>query len=312
MCYCRAPARCLWSRGDAYAGGMRGVGLRVFGGMLRRWDQGTAANVTEFLANSTHTAREIARCYGREARVVFPPVRLGYFTPLEMPTGGSRSPDLSESASEGPGLGRTDQASLTPVQSDWAMASVVQSDPDLRPRASSGPASVAVMKDGHWLAVGALESYKRFDLAIGAAREAGARLVIVGTGSDEKRLRAMAGEGVEFLGRVGDERLRELYRSARLLLFPQVEDFGIVAVEAQACGCPVVARRAGGALDTVIDGVTGAMFEGATVQVVLEAVGRVPARTAETTRACRVSAERFGEGVFAASVLGVVRRSGGG
>ena len=114
-----------------------------------------------------------------------------------------------------------------------------------------------------WLVVSALEPYKRVDVAIEAARHAGRDLVIVGDGSQRERLMAMArsgaGPGVRFEGRVSLERLRELYRGARALIFPQVEDFGIAAVEAQACGTPVIARAAGGALETVIDGVTGVL-----------------------------------------------------
>ncbi|MCL4741335.1 MAG: glycosyltransferase [Phycisphaerales bacterium] len=163
----------------------------------------------------------------------------------------------------------------------------------------------ATPREPFWLFAGALEPYKRADLAIEAARWTGARLVIAGGGSMERSLRTMARtlpEGaVEFAGRVTDERLRDLYRRARLLLFPQVEDFGITAVEAQACGCPVVARRAGGALDTVIDGRTGAFFDRPEPAAIAEAAGRCPTG-AES--ACRRNAERFSERVFDASMLG--------
>ncbi len=94
--------------------------------------------------------------------------------------------------------------------------------------------------------------------------------------------------------------LRGLYRSASLLLFPQVEDFGIVAAEAQACGLPVVARRAGGALDIVTDGKTGSLFDEPTTQSLLGAIDRAPsARSGDTVDACRRSAERFSDEVFA-------------
>ncbi len=99
---------------------------------------------------------------------------------------------------------------------------------------------------------------------------------------------------------MSDERLRELYRRARLLLFPQVEDFGITAVEAQACGCPVVARRAGGALDTVIEGRTGAFFDRPEPAAIAEAAGRCPLGA---DIVCRRNAERFGETAFDESLL---------
>ncbi|MCC6660387.1 MAG: glycosyltransferase [Phycisphaerales bacterium] len=155
-------------------------------------------------------------------------------------------------------------------------------------------------RDGSWLLVGALEPYKRVDLAIRAAAEAGAELRIVGTGSEESRLRALAGPSVVFEGRLGDEALRERYRTASLLLMPQIEDFGIVAVEAQACGLPVVARRAGGALDSVVEGVTGAFFDQPVPGAVVEACrGRPPAAAA----ACRENALRFSESAFRAAMI---------
>jgi glycosyltransferase involved in cell wall biosynthesis len=163
------------------------------------------------------------------------------------------------------------------------------------------------------LVVSALEPYKRVDLAIDAAVAAGTRLMIVGTGSQESALRAHArrackrakqpATSVQFLGRVSDEQLRGLYRRARALLFPQVEDFGIAAVEAMACGCPVVARNAGGALDTVADGSTGVLFAEPEAGAILAALGRLP-RRAEA--ACRSRALQFSEPVFDKAMTAVI------
>lgn len=160
-----------------------------------------------------------------------------------------------------------------------------------------------VARERFWLVVSAIEPYKRVDLAIAAAEMAGVELVVAGEGSQRRALQARSGR-VTFLGRVSDERLRELYRSARVLIFPQVEDFGIVAVEALACGLPVVARRAGGALDIVREGVTGAMFDEPTPRAIVEAVERLPR---DCSGACRADAERFAEPVFDAAMLGHIR-----
>jgi glycosyltransferase involved in cell wall biosynthesis len=109
------------------------------------------------------------------------------------------------------------------------------------------------------LVVSALVPYKRIDVAIEACRQAGVPLRIVGQGPEESRLRAVAGPGVEFLGSCPDTEIRRCYREAGVVLLPGEEDFGIVPVEAQACGRPVVAIARGGALETVVDGVTGVL-----------------------------------------------------
>lgn len=160
-------------------------------------------------------------------------------------------------------------------------------------------------REEFWLVVSALEPYKRVDLAIEAAAKARQRLIIAGEGSSRGWLQAHARHMVrehaggvkglvEFVGRVGDEQLRSLYRRAAVFLFPQVEDFGITAVEAQACGCPVIARSEGGALDTVVSGKSGVFFDEPTPDAIIAAVGKAPGNAA----ACRASAERFSESLF--------------
>ncbi len=153
----------------------------------------------------------------------------------------------------------------------------------------------AVKREEFWLIAGALEPYKRTDLAIRAANARSAPLVVVGAGSQMDKLRAMAGPSVTFAGRVSDEALRDYYRRARLFLFPQVEDFGIVAIESQGCGTPVVARRAGGALDTVLDGISGSFFSDPTPESLLAAIDNCPAPDDPRIRA---NALRYAPEVF--------------
>jgi glycosyltransferase involved in cell wall biosynthesis len=115
----------------------------------------------------------------------------------------------------------------------------------------------AVAREGFFLLAGRLVPYKRPELAVEAATRARVPLVVAGDGRARADVEALAGSNVRFVGRVDDEGLRDLYRRCRALLMPGVEDFGIVPVEAQACGAPVIAVGAGGALDSVFPQVTG-------------------------------------------------------
>lgn len=117
-------------------------------------------------------------------------------------------------------------------------------------------------KGDYFIAVGRLVPYKQVPLAVAAAVEAGVRLIVVGDGRDMERARSMAGPGVEFRGRLPGAEMRDLVRGARALLMPGEEDFGIVPVEAMACGTPVIALGRGGALDTVRPGETGVLVDG--------------------------------------------------
>lgn len=157
----------------------------------------------------------------------------------------------------------------------------------------------SIEREDHLLLVSALEPYKRVDLAIDAAISARVPLVIVGKGSHQSALRRRAGNSplVRFAGPVSDDTLRDHYRRARAMLYPQIEDFGITAVEAQACGCPVIARRAGGALDSVIDNQTGVFFDEAQSASLADAIDRCP-HPDKCAQACIENASRFSTEAF--------------
>lgn len=112
------------------------------------------------------------------------------------------------------------------------------------------PAPVA--REDFYLVVSAFAPYKRLDLAVAACRRLGRPLVVIGSGQDERRVRSLAGRQVQFLGWQPDHVIRDHLRRCRALLFPGEEDFGIVPLEAQACGAPVVAYGRGGATETII------------------------------------------------------------
>jgi glycosyltransferase involved in cell wall biosynthesis len=151
--------------------------------------------------------------------------------------------------------------------------------------------------DPCFLVVSALVPYKKVDVAIDACREARVPLKVVGIGPEMARLRRAAGPDVEFLGWRSDEEIRELYQRSSAVLLPGVEDFGIVPVEAQACGCPVIATAVGGAMETVVDGETGLLVGEPSPAAFAEAVTRA-SRTSFDPVAIRRHALRFSRNRF--------------
>lgn len=143
-----------------------------------------------------------------------------------------------------------------------------------------------------YLVAGALEPYKRADLAIEVFRKSGRPLKIVGKGTMLEALKHDAPANVEFLGWRSDEEIRDLYRTARALIFPGEEDFGIVPLEAQACGCPVIAYGVGGAVETVLDGETGLLFKDATAESLAQSLAEFEKKSWDASR-LRKQAEGF-------------------
>ena len=144
----------------------------------------------------------------------------------------------------------------------------------------------------HFLVVSALVPYKRIDRAISGCARAGVPLRIIGSGPDRPRLERIAGPSVEFLGPVSDDVVRAEYQAARGVILAGEEDFGIVPLEAQACGRPVVALRRGGALETVRDGETGVFFDDPTPESLASAIARLNSVSLDPQHA-RANAERF-------------------
>jgi glycosyltransferase involved in cell wall biosynthesis len=146
--------------------------------------------------------------------------------------------------------------------------------------------------DEYFLIVARLAPYKRIDIAVEACTRLGVPLKVVGSGPAREALERLAGPSVTFLGRVGDEDVRTLLARCKALLWPGEEDFGLVPVEAQAAGRPVIAYAAGGALETVIDGQTGVLFSPQTVEVLIQAIQSFDGSRYDVG-ALRANAERF-------------------
>ncbi|MBJ7354220.1 MAG: glycosyltransferase [Thermoleophilaceae bacterium] len=142
------------------------------------------------------------------------------------------------------------------------------------------------------LYVGELASHKRVEVAIQAAKKARRKLRIVGAGPEKERLQAIHGDNVDFLGRVSDIQLTELYARAEALIVPNIEEFGITAVEAQGAGRPVLALGRGGARETVLDGVTGVLVPKGDVDQFAEALAYTNFQSFEASAAVK-NAERF-------------------
>jgi glycosyltransferase involved in cell wall biosynthesis len=149
------------------------------------------------------------------------------------------------------------------------------------------------------LVISALAPYKRLDLVLEAYRGTGRPVKIVGYGPEERALRAQAPAEVEILGKVDDQTLRELYRRCRAVLMPGVEDFGIVPLEAMACGKPALAFAEGGALETVTPGETGLLFAEQTPAALRAAVDSLSSLRFNTAT-LRARAEAFSRPVFEA------------
>ena len=217
VCYCFTPMRYAWQGREAYLDGWadrpmrRALADQVLD-RLRAWDRASAAGVTHFVAISETVRERIAACYGRESRVIPPPVD----TELLHARGRCRA-RISTSAS--------------------------------RPWCPTSGSSNAVT----------------------ACSLTGRALVVIGEGPERDHLQRVAGPTVRFLGWQPDEVIRDHYRRCRALLFPGEEDFGIVPVEALACGAPVIALGQGGAAET-IDPVVGRTYGAPHAEALLEAI----------------------------------------
>jgi len=238
FCYVHAPMRYVWNPEIDNRGSMKfAAPARA---MLRRWDRRSAAWVDSFAANSSAVASRVLAVYGREARVIHPPVEVEFF---------SRAP--------------------------------------------------AGVREG-LVSLGRLIPYKGHDLAIKVAARLGEPITVVGRGPEERNLRELAaseGARATFLVGATDHQVRAAVASSRALLFAANEDFGIVPVEAQAAGTPVVGPALGGLLDTVVPGVTGELAPDLSVEA-LSATALQALERGYDEAACRDNALRFSPSRF--------------
>jgi glycosyltransferase involved in cell wall biosynthesis len=187
------------------------------------------------------------------------------------------------------------------IRKHWRRDSVVIAPPVDVERHLSRPR----LEDDYYLVLGRVVPYKRVELAVAACATLGRRVKVVGAGRALAGARAAAGPGAEFLGYVSDAEVDRLLSGARALLFPGQEDFGIVPVEAQAAGVPVVAYGVGGVRDSVVEGETGVFHAEQTVASVASAILQFEDMVFDEHR-IRANAARFGRARFRAEMAGLL------
>ncbi|MDR0933406.1 MAG: glycosyltransferase [Victivallales bacterium] len=162
-----------------------------------------------------------------------------------------------------------------------------------------------VRERNYFLLAGQLIGYKRPELVVRAFSRLSDRLIVAGAGEELAKLQSIATNNVEFVISPDDDQLRELYAGAKALIFPGVEDFGMIPVEAQAARCPVIAFKAGGVLESVEPGQTGIFFENPTERALLEAIEEFQ-RQKFSEDALKKSAERFSRAKFRSEMERVI------
>ena len=214
--YCFTPVRYAWDMMNQCLlyRGVKGALARFFLHYIRGWDAHSSSRVDEFSAISKFVARRIKKIYGRESRVIYPPVDVSFF-------------------------------------------------------------QVEEKKEEFYLTASRMVPYKRLDLIVEAfSAMPDKRLIVIGSGPEEEKIKRKAGKNVELLGFQPDPVLRSYLQKAKAFVFAAIEDFGILPIEAMACGTPVIGLNRGALSETLLEGVSGLFFEEQTVDSIQNAVNR--------------------------------------
>lgn len=269
VCYCLTPTRYLWSGRDQYFQGPLGFFAKPAINYLKKWDMVAGQRPDEFLAISKIVQERIKKYYGRESKVIYPPVDTDKF---EITTN-RQSPTTNHHS-----LSTSHQPPIT----------------------------------NYFLVVSRLVKYKKVDLVIKAFNQLGWNLKIVGVGREMGNLRKIAKGNIEFLGQLTDEDLLRYYQESWAVVFPQIEDFGIVPLEAQACGKPVIAFNQGGARETIIDGKTGILFDKQSPECLMKTLVRFDILAKEDRfrqKDCRENSEKFNKERFKKEFINYIEQS---
>ncbi|MBI1888647.1 MAG: glycosyltransferase [Candidatus Spechtbacteria bacterium] len=294
FCYCHTPTRFLWDFAHAYshldkARGMAGFFGRILFHFLRIWDREAARRVDFFIANSKHIAKRIRKYYGREAKVIYPPVEIGECG-IDF-RAHSRPASAGLRGSGGFGM--------------------VSAEGGPKPPSNPLESNAALPPDVYYLIVSQLRAYKEIDVAIEAFKKLGFTLVIIGEGDERKRLEALAKgfQNIQFLGWQRDEVVARYYEQCYALIFPGEEDFGMTMVEAMASGKPVLALRRGGAKEIVIEGITGEFFDDTHPVVLADGVRRLRQNYSQySPHVIQKIAQKFSKERFSSGLLELIEK----
>ncbi len=278
--YCHTPLRYAWEyyRYFNWPNYLKILSAPAFW-YLRKWDKWVGKKPQKIIANSKYIAEKIKSYYGRGAEVIYPPVDTEKF--CIHPRTYKHLQILNSILSDN--------------TSSYVLKNYVQKlDEGVNPK---------VIKGDYFLAVGRLIHYKKFDLIIQAFNKLNLPLLIVGNGPELENLKKLVrSPKIEFLTSVTDDQLIVLYNGAQAFIFPQVEDFGLVAAEAQACGLPVISFNQGGGKEIVSEGVTGILFNNQNVDDLIMAIKRFQIRQFDR-KLIRESALRFSKNKFKKAIL---------
>jgi len=248
ICYCLTPTRYLWSGYDEY---FKNPLLKFIAKpltlYLKFWDKIASARPDEYIAISREVQSRIRKYYQKDSDVVYPPLML------------ARGPAATLPA--------------TPLKEANSFVRSASAPSTSSVRAVGSPSS-GVTPSSYFLIVSRLVPYKKIDLAIKAFNKLKLPLKIIGTGAQMNKLKAISGPTIDFLSYLTDKELVGYYRGCCALVFPGVEDFGLTILEAQSFGRPVIAFKAGGALETIVEGKTGIFFSEPSAESLIKAVNR--------------------------------------